>query len=433
MILFNLSSLAAYKNKLIFAVVLIVVFAVIADTSLIKTSVLITTESGSSTRIDLFIAILLMIIIGQFLILAFVRWKTSEIREKNKLHINTIHKIITISQCILTVILVIIILQIILTSQYNINLLIAATAISYSLAILMMGLLTERFISWFRSNKNLVVLSFGLASAMVITNIVDSIFLIGLTLPNSLPQKIVPHLGENIPFLVPGSTSDILYSAYNSLSILSFMIMWVATSLLMRHYSQRFGKIKFWVIVSIPMMYFLSQFITFSLSLFTSLLWSQSILYGTILTLAYTFSKPAGGILFAIAFWLITRNVSQRQNLRDYMIISAYGLVLLFSSNQASVLLSGPYPPFGLAAASFVGLSSYLVLIGIYSSALSVAQDTKLRRVIKKSTIEESKLLISIGSAQMEQEIERRAVKVAKERQQAMAEQTGVQSSLSEH
>jgi len=74
-----------------------------------------------------------------------------------------------------------------------------------------------------------------------------------------------------------------------------------------------------------------------------------------------------------------------------------------------------------------------LILVGIYSSAISVAQDTKLRQTIRKSTTEESKLLISIGSAQMEQEIQRRAVKVAKDQQQTMAEQTGVQSSLTEH
>ena len=74
-----------------------------------------------------------------------------------------------------------------------------------------------------------------------------------------------------------------------------------------------------------------------------------------------------------------------------------------------------------------------MVLIGIYSSAVSVSQDVKLRQTIRKSTTEESKLLISIGSAQMEQEIQRRAVKVAKDQQQTMAEQTGVQSSLTEH
>ena len=67
--------------------------------------------------------------------------------------------------------------------------------------------------------------------------------------------------------------------------------------------------------------------------------------------------------------------------------IYAYGLVIVFVSNQAVVLVSGPYPPFGLATSFFMGLSSYLLLIGIYSSAISVAEDSKLRQTIRKTAI----------------------------------------------
>ena len=92
------------------------------------------------------------------------------------------------------------------------------------------------------------------------------------------------------------------------------------------------------------------------------------------------------------------------------MIISAYGMVLLFISNQAVLLVIVPYPPFGLATISLIGLSSYLILIGIYSSATSVAQDAKLRVSIRKSVEQQSKLLDTIGTAQMEQEIQRRVI-----------------------
>jgi len=87
------------------------------------------------------------------------------------------------------------------------------------------------------------------------------------------------------------------------------------------------------------------------------------------------------------------------------LIISAYGLVLLFTSNQAIVLVNFDFPPFGLATISFVGLSSYLILVGIYSSAISISQDAKLRQTIKKMTVEESKLLDSIASAEVEKQI----------------------------
>ena len=114
------------------------------------------------------------------------------------------------------------------------------------------------------------------------------------------------------------------------------------------------------------------------------------------------------------------------------MIISAYGLALIFGSEQALILANRPYPPFGLATISFLGLSSYLMLIGIYSSAVSVSVDSKLRQSIRNFAIKESRLLDSIGTAQMEREIEKRVLAIAKRNQNFMAQETGIQSSLSE-
>ena len=51
-------------------------------------------------------------------------------------------------------------------------------------------------------------------------------------------------------------------------------------------------------------------------------------------------------ILFAIAFRLVARSLEKSIIVRSYMIISAYGLVLLFTSNQAIILLGVTYPPF---------------------------------------------------------------------------------------
>jgi hypothetical protein len=114
------------------------------------------------------------------------------------------------------------------------------------------------------------------------------------------------------------------------------------------------------------------------------------------------------------------------------MVLSAYGLVLVFVSNQAVVLVSGPYPPFGLATTSFMGLSSYLLLVGIYSSAISVAEESKIRQTIRKTAIQEAKFLHSIGMAQMEDELQRRVIKIVKEQHDVLTYQTGVKPSLDE-
>ena len=41
-----------------------------------------------------------------------------------------------------------------------------------------------------------------------------------------------------------------------------------------------------------------------------------------------------------------------------------------------------------------MGLSAYLIFVGIYSSGVSISEDINLRRSIKKSAIEEAKLLV---------------------------------------
>jgi hypothetical protein len=168
------------------------------------------------------------------------------------------------------------------------------------------------------------------------------------------------------------------------------------------------------------------------LNLFASLLKSDPVFFGIIFTLIFTLSKPAGGMLFGLAFWAIAKNIHHNGAVRDYLTISAYGFVLLFISNQAIVLVDAPYPPFGLATISFMGLSAYLILVGISSSAISIAEDSKLRQSIRKFAIDESKLLDSIGSAQMEQQIEKKVIMMTKEHQDSMTEETGIQSSLTE-
>ena len=81
---------------------------------------------------------------------------------------------------------------------------------------------------------------------------------------------------------------------------------------------------------------------------------------------------------------------------------------------------------------SVVGLSTYLILMGIYSSAISFSKDAKLRQSIRNLTLNELKLLGGIGDAHMLQEIQKKVITAAKSEQARMAEQVGPQSSLDE-
>ena len=83
-------------------------------------------------------------------------------------------------------------------------------------------------------------------------------------------------------------------------------------------------------------------------------------------------------------------------------------------------------PTYGVAAHSLVLLSSYLFSFGFYLSAISISNDISLRKSIKGSMHD---LVGIIGSAQMEQEIEKKVTKIIQIQQKEMEKQVGSFSS----
>ncbi len=113
------------------------------------------------------------------------------------------------------------------------------------------------------------------------------------------------------------------------------------------------------------------------------------------------------------------------------MILAAYGFLIFYIAGSATAAQAA-YPPFGLASVSLTGLSCYLIYSGLYSSATIVSQDTSLRQSIRRSVAEQSKLLDSIGTAHMEQELQTRVLSIAEKNSEAMAEESGVETSMTE-
>jgi hypothetical protein len=413
----------------IFILVSFIIIALIVDTSIVKISAFTGGLSSSSSSIVIFSAMALIFSVGQYIILAYVKRRNQAGGPYDSVWLGRLHRIVSLVQYVLIIIFCTLIVQMVLTASYNALFLEAVTWINYALAIILLGFLSQRFISWFRSNHNVVVLAYALAMMMVSINVIFTLLYLNNQFTHSFSGPTVyPAL---TPVALYSRVYDIFTAGYVITSILSFVLTWIATVLLLHSYSRRLGRAKYWILVAIPLVYFLSQFQLLFVDVFTSFRIAQPILFGIVYTLFFGATIPVGGALFGIAFWSVARNMG-RNAVKRYMMISAYGMMLLFSSNQATSLALVPYPPFGLATVSFFGLSSFLIFIGIYSSAISVAEDSQLRKSIRRYAVDESKLLDSIGMAQMEAEIEKKVLTLAKRNQEKMAEESGVQSSLSE-
>jgi hypothetical protein len=318
-----------------------------------------------------------------------------------------------------------IILEMVSFSYYNTSLLFSVVLISYALSIPLLGLLIWKFLSWLRLHHNLVVLTYSIATSAFLINVLFTLLYVSNGLINE-PSNITPMIDPLI--IASNSSNPVISSIYSVTGILSFFAMWAGTVMLLRHYSERLGNLKYWIVVSVPVVYFVSQFQSLFLNVFDEFRLSQPFLFGTVFTLIYNSAYALGGLLFGIAFWTVARRVKRRDT-KNYLFISAIGIALLFSSNHSAIAVANsPYPPFGIASVWFVGLASYFLLYGIYSSALSITRDSELRREIRKSVGNQLSLLHSIGTPEMESQIQKSVMSIYKK----LPEDVEPQSSLEE-
>jgi hypothetical protein len=205
--------------------------------------------------------------------------------------------------------------------------------------------------------------------------------------------------------------------------------LWIASTLLLRRYRRKWGAAKFYLIISIPLVYYLGVL---------QMALSNILIHYDLLNMvqSYTFNvvnsiltKPVGGILFGVAFWMVGRSVKDK-NISDYMKISAFGIILLSVSNQDSGLYLLPYPPFGLPTITFVGISSYMLFVGIYYSSISVSLNSEVRKSIDKSVEQEFEFVSKIGISQMEHEIQSRVKEITKRSAKTLQENSGLEVSL---
>src|SRR5918993_4205415 len=453
-------SLAGYSTRKFLIVISIVVSSLIIDSSLSNISdiIRVSTNWGFSA----FISVAIVYAIGQYLVLEFVKQRSMGIRSKSP-YFNKLSTVVTIVQYVLTAIIVFVILQIFLNSYYYTSMLTWNLSISYAMASIIMVKLALVFFSWYRSNRNFIVLSYSVSFIVTGISIVSAIIfftiiLLGMqdkiTNSSSLeptseqeevghgpeeevghgPEEEVGH-GPDIRKFDLSTVLGKIQTVFVISQIMSFLSLWGSTAMLLHTYSKKLGKVKFWIIITIPIASYLSIFVIitpFVMSISSDNHDKDSIIEILVVdALGYTLPALFSGLLFGLPFWMIASSLSYNSALKDYMIIAGSGFALFELAIIGSVMLA-PYPPLGLVSVSFVGLSSYLILMGIYSSAISMSGDVKLRQTIRKSAIDESKLLVGIGSGQMEQKIEKKVIEMAKDQAASMMNQTGVQLSLTE-
>ena len=186
-------------------------------------------------------------------------------------------------------------------------------------------------------------------------------------------------------------------------SSVSFILTWIATAFLLKNYSKKIGEITYWILVSLPLLYFVGEYQPVFNFLFSPIRDTDPALYARLFTIFFGLTRTVGAIFFAAGFWVIAKNIKSNE-VKIYLRLSGFGILLVFVSTQVSGLVLVPYPPFGSVAISSMSLGSILTYLGVYSAAVSVSKDSKLRTEITKR-IQEADLFGKIGWAQMEENL----------------------------
>ena len=424
-----------YNRKIPVITGIIIIFIVIID--LLMTRQILPYTNDTETLMFI-LTVIIGYGVGSWVLLGYITQVSKEIRAKSR-SINIMHWIVIIIQFSLFLIL----LSMLFNDNSNRFLSPLVFAISSITGSIVLGLITYKLFSWYRLSKykNLVILLYGIAAFTLASSILEDagtkLLLVqvieeksppGATIESSFLYKPSEKYNGEIIYKIVNSDTTILYVIPNSSLIyynllnstvlpIAFVFRWIASTTLLRSLYQRIRKLPLllWIILSLPLIFYMigkapGFFAGESLS-------GVDEEYRYFFRLLFRIGTIGGNILFGLVFFIFVKSLASSK-LKDYLIMVGIGDTIVGISLSTSAI----EPTYGVAAHSLVLLSSYLFSFGLYLSAISISSDISLRKSIKGSMHD---LVGNIGSAQMEQEIEKKVTKIIQIQQKEMEKQIG--------
>ena len=411
------------EEKIVVIIAGVLTFALVVDMELSNVADLLHRAVSSQFGINTFIVISAIYLAGQYILLRFAKVMTADLRSQRK-DIRSIELIASTVQGFIIIVFLLLIAEMTLGTSYDLFILILVTIVSNGLTALVMFYLFKRLLGYYRSHSQYAILSYAISGFIIsITALVTIFFMVPILL--SKPEFISSTTPVIFPTFIHGSILDTLNYAYYILSVISFLSVWVGTVALLSHYSKKVGRLKFWIAMTLPLIFYLSQIVIILFKIPFPLLESDAISSILYYRIVFTISSTFGGLLFSQPFFLVSKILPHKSSMRRHLLILGIGMVLFFVSGSAAVYHS-PFPPFGLPTVALIGISSYLMFLGLYASAISLSEDSQLYKIIRTSA-QEWKFFLKLGDA----EVEKRIIDKIGSVKQVMATETGITPSVS--
>ena len=422
----RLTSSLKSKNSYVPIIIVIMVVSVLVDSQLGIIADFIPEYLSSPTGLALFVSLTVFSIFSSYYLINNVKHINS-LTVGRYAHFKLIYYLVFTGQCLITLMLIFAVLQILIFHEYDTVSLFVIHIISYGIWIGILGLLARAFILWYRNfNQNIMIMIFAMA---MIAYVVNGVF--GLVNQIDMLTQQDPTIHSDYVAYFPEfgnlSVNDQINVVYQMSSLAAYILTWIGSVKLLYQNLRRIGRLRFWCIMILPLMYYNISFPLFVLGYFDPVNDENALLNILIVSLGGIIS----GIMFGISFLYVARTLKSNSVIRTQLILTAYGFLLFYITGSATAAQSA-YPPFGLISVSLIGLSCYLIYSGLCSAAQIVSQDLVLLRSIKNSVTEQANFLGSIGTAHRNKELESRVLTVAKNLENEMEEASEVEPSMTE-
>ena len=393
-------------NKVALFFILAISVIIVIDSSVINFYAYTNKELPVSSKVGIFTIFSITFAVFAIVLLKAIESYDLMSSYKRKKAQNLVRFTALASQFMVIAFLAVEILQMVFVKMYNSNLTLLILFTSFVPSVLFILLLVVLLVRWFRSSKNFMIIAYAISFSIVCIYLVLSIVYVNVQYTSTSEWIKAKSLHST---LVNSSVSDLSFSfgvTLDALSLLSFVFVWVATVALLRQYRNKIGRTRFWVIITIPLLYFLFPFETYFANFSEAMLSGSPVIFSVIYILLFSATKQVGGVLFSIVFLTAATKIKQ-PHLQNSLRIAAIGIAVVFSSLEINSLLYAAYPPYGVLTIMLMPLGSYCLFIGLFASARLASQDKKLRREFYQSAEKQLAFLQTLGKVQMENELEK--------------------------
>jgi hypothetical protein len=393
-------------NKVALFFILAISIIIVIDSSVINFYAYTNKELPVSSKVGIFTIFSITFAVFAIVLLKAIESYDLMSSYKRKKAQNLVRFTALASQFMVIAFLAVEIVQMVFVKMYNSSLTLLILFTSFVPSVLFILLLVVLLVRWFRSSKNFMIMAYAISFSIVCIYLVLSIVYVNVQYTSTSEWIKAKSLHSTI---VNSSVSDLSFSfgvTLDALSLLSFVFVWVATVALLRQYRNKIGRTRFWVIITIPLLYFLFPFETYFANFSEAMLSGSPVIFSVIYILLFSATKQVGGVLFSIVFLTAATKIKQ-PHLQNSLRIAAIGIAVVFSSLEINSLLYAAYPPYGVLTIMLLPLGSYCLFIGLFATARLASQDKKLRREFYQSAEKQLAFLQTLGKVQMQNELEK--------------------------